>query len=123
MTHSQKVERMYRHMAALGVSRSTAAPPAWRVLWRMGIGAPPPLFMSFLPVALVLGTFFAVFWGLLMWAFFWAFMGLSTSAVILGSITAGVLFGVFMAAYFRHLAKKHGLPLWADYAGAPEGSS
>lgn len=52
MTHTEKVERMYRHMAA---------PPAWRVLWRMGIEAPPPLFMSFLPVALVLGTFFAAF--------------------------------------------------------------
>lgn len=58
-----------------------------------------------------------------MWAFFWAFMGLSTSALIAGSITAGVLFGVFMAAYFRYLARKHGLPLWAHYAGAPEGSS
>lgn len=56
MTHTQKVERMYRHMAALGVSRSTAAPPAWRVLWRMGIEAPPPLFMSFMPVALVLAS-------------------------------------------------------------------
>lgn len=113
---------MYRHMAELGVSKSTAAPPAWRVLWRMGIEAPPPLFMSFLPVALGLGTLFAVFWGLPMWAFFWAFMDLPTSAVIIGSLTAGLFFGVSMAAYFRYLANKHGLPLWVHYAGGPEGS-
>ena len=45
-----------------------------------------------------------------------------TSAVIIGSLTAGLFFGVSMAAYFRYLANKHGLPLWVHYAGGPDGS-
>ena len=55
MDHQAKVQAMYRHMDALGVSRSTAAPPLWRLLWRAGIEIPPPLFIPFLSAALGMG--------------------------------------------------------------------
>lgn len=72
LDHYAKLDQMRRHMAALGVPAGTAAPPAWRLLWWLGVRATPPLFMPALPLALCLGGFFAVCWGLLMWFGFWS---------------------------------------------------
>ncbi|RPD83472.1 DUF6404 family protein [Luteimonas sp. 100069] len=119
MTHQEKLEEMYRHMAMLGVSRSTAAPPAWRLLWRFGIEIPPPLFTPFMPGALAMGAFFGLFWGLFMWAILWVHQDMPAILMAATAIAAGALFGLTMAAYFRHLARKHGLPSWAEYTGAP----
>ena len=119
MTHQEKLEEMYRHMAILRVSRLTAAPPAWRLLWRFGVEVPPPLFAPFMPSALAMGAFFGLFWGLFMWAFLWARQGMPVSLMVATALTAGALFGFIMATYFRHLARKHKLPPWAEYTGAP----
>ena len=118
MTHQEKLERMYRHTDALGISRATVAPPAWRLLWKMGLEVPPPLFAPFLPMALATGSFFAVAWGLLMWLGFWARQGMPLAGMFVSALAAGVLFGLIMAGIYRHLARKHGLPSWADYRGA-----
>ena len=120
MTHQEKLKEMYRHMAMLGVSKSTSAPPAWRLLWRLGVEVPPPLFTPFVPSALGMGAFFAVFWGLFMWAVLWARQGMPVSLIAVTALTAGALFGFIMAAYFRHLAREHRLPSWAEYTGAPQ---
>ena len=119
MTHQEKLEAMYRHMAVLGVSKSTAAPPAWRLLWRLGVEVPPPLFTPFMSSALAMGAFFGLFWGLGMWAALWARQGVPLAVMAASALAAGALFGLIMAAYYRHLARKHGLPAWAEYTGAP----
>jgi hypothetical protein len=119
MTHHEKLQQMYRHMEILGVSKSTAAPPAWRLLWRLGIEVPPPLFMPFVPGALTMSAFFGLCWGLAMWGILWARQGMPLGIMGVTALTAGLLFGFFMAAYFRHLARKHRLPSWAEYTGAP----
>jgi hypothetical protein len=120
MTHQEKVEAMYRHLASLGVSKSTAAPPAWRLLWRLGFETRPPLFAPFLPVALAMGAFFGLFWGLSMWAMLWARQGMSLGVMATSAILAGALFGFAMAAFYRYVARKHGLSPWAVYTGAPD---
>ncbi|UWX03491.1 hypothetical protein H1235_10200 [Pseudoxanthomonas sp. NC8] len=76
MTDPDKLERMRKHMLALGVSPSTAAPPLWKLLWRLGIDLPPPLFMGFWHTALLMGSFFGLFWGLFMWLFMWSRQGM-----------------------------------------------
>ena len=120
MDHQEKVQAMYHHMDALGVARSTAAPPAWRLLWRAGINIPPPLFIPFLPAAVGMGAFFGFFWGALMWFFFfWMRQGASVEIVGAASLLAGVLFGLLMATYLRVIADRHNLPRWPEYAGAP----
>ncbi|MGY0633795.1 DUF6404 family protein [Luteimonas sp. A478] len=119
MKHHEKLEEMYRHMAMLGVPKNTAAPPLWRLFWRFGVEVPPPLFTPFIPGALAMSAFFTLFWGLLMWAVFWARQGMPISLMATASLAAGALFGLIMAAYFRHLARKHRLPTWAAYRGAP----
>jgi len=117
MTHREKLELMYRHFDALGISRSTSAPPAWRLLWKMGLEVPPPLFAPFLPMALATGGFFALGWGLIMWLGFWASRDMPVSIAVLSSLAAGALFGLVMAGIYRHLARRHGLPSWAEYRG------
>jgi len=119
MTHQEKLEAMYGHMAMLGFSKNTAAPPAWRLLWRFGIDVPPPLFTPFMSGALAMGAFFGLAWGLLMWAILWAHQGMSAILMAATALAAGALFGSLMAAYFRHVARKHRLPSWAEYTGAP----
>ena len=119
MTHHEKLEKMYRHMEMLGVSKSTAAPPAWRLLWRFGVEVPPPLFTPFLPGALAMSAFFGLFWGLAMWAMLWAHQSMPISLMAVTALAAGLLFGFIMATYFRHLARKHRLPPWAEYTSTP----
>ncbi|KAF1712309.1 hypothetical protein CSC70_01940 [Pseudoxanthomonas kalamensis DSM 18571] len=119
MTHQEKLMAMHEHMKRIGVSRSTAAPPAWQLLWRLGIEVPPPLFLSFLSITLVMGTVFGLFWGLLMWVILWARQGVPLGIMATGTLVAGALFGLAMAAWLRHLARKHNLPSWAEYTGAP----
>ncbi|MEN1930190.1 DUF6404 family protein [Luteimonas sp. MJ250] len=119
MKHHEKLEEMYRHMAMLGVPKNTAAPPLWRLFWRFGVEVPPPLFTPFIPGALAMSAFFSLFWGLLMWAVLWARQGMPISLMAASALAAGALFGLIMAAYFRHLARKHKLPSWAAYRGAP----
>lgn len=118
MTHQEKLEAMYPHMEAIGVPKGTAAPPLWRLLWRMGIELPPPLFNSFASNALILGAFFGVCWSLAMWIMVWARQDVPFKVLALLVLLSGVGFGVFMAVYLRRLARRHRLTDWSAYAGA-----
>jgi hypothetical protein len=51
MTQSSKLDRYVQQMADAGVGKSTAFPPLWRFLWRIGIQAPPPILFSGLTCA------------------------------------------------------------------------
>ena len=115
MTHSDKLERMQKHLAGLGISPSTAAPPIWRLLWRLGIELPPPLFMGFWPAAFFMGSFFGVFWGVVMWLLMWGRSGLPLAFAALLALVAGVLFGLLMAAVLRSQARNKQIPAWKDF--------
>src|SRR5690349_12297522 len=93
MTHAEKVDAMHRHMGALGISTYTAAPPAWRLLWRLGVQAPPPLFLGFWTTAIAMGSFFGFFWGLFMWLFAWPTQ-MPAWAMVSTAGGAGVFFGL-----------------------------
>ena len=49
----------------------TVAPPFFRLLWALGLDVPPPLFLGFLTLMLLMGTFFGIFWGAFMWLLLW----------------------------------------------------
>ena len=115
MTHQEKIALMYRHTDALGISRGTVAPPAWRLLWKMGLEVPPPLFAPFLPMALAMGSFFAVGWGLLMWLGFWARQGMPVAIMAGSALAAGVMFGLIMAAYLVAQARHYQVPRWLTF--------
>ena len=118
MNHKDKLQKMYEHLPALGISPYTAAPPLYRLLWLLGIEATPPIFASFLQISFFMGTYFAVGWGLFMWLFLWSHQeNPSLLTAFLVSLLAGSMFGVFMAAYLRYTANKLNLPSWSDYTG------
>jgi len=62
-----KVQAALRHLDAAGVQRRHSAPPLHRLLWRTGVNAPPPIIASVASNALLMGIWFALGWGVLMW--------------------------------------------------------
>ena len=104
-----RVAAMRRQLTELGIANSTAAPPLWKLFWRMGWAVPPPPFMGFGQITLLMGGFFGVFWGLLMWLFLWSQQGMPVWIAVAAALLAGTAFGVCMAIYFRRIARKHGL--------------
>lgn len=117
MTHSEKIARLYQHLPALGISPSTAAPPLFRILWRMGIEIPPPLFLGFSSLALLMGGFFAIGFGLLLWLLTPLDPTPSPDAIPATALLAGLMFGLAMAAYYRYITRRASLAPWPEYKG------
>ena len=107
-----KRERALKLLDATGIRRSNYCPPLLRLLWRLGVQAPPPHFAGFGATAGVAGAFFAVVWGSIMWFVMWRSTGLSPTSALLAAVSAGALFGLFMSAYYAYGRKKHKLPDW-----------
>jgi hypothetical protein len=129
MTHRQKVDHFIEDLRERGVGTSTAAPPLFRLLWALGLKVPPPLFLNFFTLTMLLGGAFAVLWGSFMWAFVsghkWLFhpehVSLEGYAVwVICTAGGGYAYGLCMAAYFRWKARRLRLPPWGSYP-QPEG--
>jgi hypothetical protein len=115
MTHTEMFNRIAADMRARGLPAGTAVPPVWKLLWRLGIRMPPPLFLGFWSNALLLGVIFGALWGMVMWLLIWSAQGMPVAWALSGALLAAVLFGVTMAAVMRYFARRHALPSWADY--------
>ena len=111
-----RLQQALAFIESKGVRRSTAAPPLYRLCWKMGLKVPPPLMAGFFSIALLMGSFFGVFWGLVMWLLMWhrADMPLAWAALL--ALLAGVLFGLMMAAVLRMQARGKQIPAWKDFS-------
>ena len=114
-----KVQAALRHLDLAGVHRRHSAPPLHRLLWRMGFNAPPPILASVASYALLMGTWFAVGWGVLMWLLVWRNTHMPAGGAVFSALLAGVLFGLLMAVVMRVMRLRRGLPLWRDLPVAP----
>jgi hypothetical protein len=104
-------ERALRYLYDIKrIRRSSSAPPAFRLLWRCGVDLPPPHFNSFLVNAAFIGGHFGLFWWLIMWPLVWLRDGTPLATTLLAALAVAVFFGFFMAAYYRHDARKHQVP-------------
>ena len=61
-----------------------------------------------------MGIYFGIAWGILMWFLLWSGQSMSVWVAMVASFAAGLLFGVSMAFYYRHSARKHSLSKWED---------
>jgi hypothetical protein len=119
MTNSSKLESYKQHMAAKGVGEATAFPPAWQMLWFMGIRIPPPPFIGFASLALITGGIFGPLFAFIAWL-----LGnrgvreMPAGEALWLALVAGTMFGLSMAAYYRHFARKHRLGSWAAFSGS-----
>ncbi len=123
MTHRRKVEHLIEELGNQGVGTYTAAPPLFRLLWALGLEVPPPFFLGFGKLTLLMGTFFGALWGVLwgvgMWLSAWQGempVGIAVAITTLAAVFAGLTFGLVMAWYTRWKAARLGLPAsWEDY--------
>jgi membrane associated rhomboid family serine protease len=101
---------MVEELAAQGVGRSTSAPPAYRLAWRLGLRVRPPLYQSFAALVVGMGALFGVLWGLFMWVIFWRPDGHSPTSAIVTALVTGALFGLLIALFYRWKARSLRLP-------------
>jgi uncharacterized membrane-anchored protein YitT (DUF2179 family) len=112
----KKLNWMYFDLSRRGIAKSTYAPLAYQMAWKIGLNPKPPLFASFLSNFLVSGIYFGVFWGGFMWLFFWRNQQHMTgNTAILVAAGAGVMFGLAMATVYRVRASSLKLPDWEHY--------
>lgn len=114
--HAYKIEAYKGEMAKKGIGSATAAPPLWEFLWSLGINLPPPLYLGFLPMALLCGTFFGLLFGAIAW--YMGTRGARTMSLQEASVVAlatGTFFGLTVAWFSRRLARKHGLGTWSAF--------
>jgi len=114
MNFEQRREAALALLEQSGIWRSNYRPPIVQLLWRIGVDAPPPHFASFLANFALNGTYFGGIWGCAMWFALWSGQGMPLSRATLLACVAGLAFGLATAAYYRHSARKHGLPSWND---------
>jgi len=99
-------------MAAKGMSKSHYAPPGLMFLWRAGCQIPPPPFTRFWVNLLTFAAFYAPLFGVIMWLMVWNKQGTSPLFACTLSLAAGLVFGLFMAAFHLWRRKANNLPDW-----------
>jgi hypothetical protein len=117
LSFEAKTQAMRRQLATRQIAPGIIAPPLWRLLWKLGIPLTPPLFLGFMPLALLCGGFFAVLWGLVMYLASWRTQGTPLINMLLVMLAAGAVFGLIMATVYRRHASGLQLPAWSDYTG------
>lgn len=125
MDFERKLIAANRLLESKGIHTGNSAPPMFRLLRFFGIRIAPPHFRGFAANALTMGAFFSICWGAIMALFIGlGFLPhkpepLERAALLFCTITlvSGILFGLAMAAYYRHGANKNGIPGWSDFAG------
>jgi hypothetical protein len=115
-TFDARREKAIAFLEKSGIHKSNYLPPATALLWKWGVKVPPPHFASFASTATVTGIYFGLVWGAMMWLGVWSFQGMSIRAALFGAVSAGVMFGVSMAAYYAYGRKKHQFPTWQSLA-------
>lgn len=56
--HRQRVGCLIEELGQQDVGPYTVAPPPFRLLWALGLEVPPPLFLGFRKLALLMGACF-----------------------------------------------------------------
>ena len=71
MSFEEKLAAALTLLESTGIRRRKYAPPLYRLLWRLGVKLPPPLFNRFATNFVFMGTWFSIGLGLLMWLVTW----------------------------------------------------
>jgi hypothetical protein len=114
VTHSEKVSCFEQLLRKRGYWLSNAIPPASRLLWKLGIEAPPPYFLSFTTGALVSGLSFGLIFGAINSLFIWP-ANISNTRAFVQTAIASIFFGLAMATFWRSQAQSLKLPPWNDF--------
>jgi Family of unknown function (DUF6404) len=112
-SYEKQVAAWQTYAASHGISKSICNPPLDRILRKLGFTFRPAVFWSPLIAATVMGTYFAVVWGVAMHFIAWGDRALSLQLIT--SIVAGLTFGVVMAAINAIVRKRRKIPAWDTF--------
>ena len=118
MNFDQKLASAKTLLASKGIRRPSYAPTVVAFLWRFGLQVPPPHFAGFFGTFAFAAIVFGLAWGVVMWFLVWSRAGTSPAYAAGISALVGVVIGLGVAMYYRHSARKHAIPRWADYTPA-----
>jgi hypothetical protein len=108
-------ERVFADLDRRGIRKSMYAPPIYQLAWKLGLNVAPPLFAPFVTIFLSFGIYFGALWGGAMWLLFWSHQAMPGRIALFLACLAGLLFGVVMASWYRHKARRYALPDWTQY--------
>ncbi|WP_435928481.1 DUF6404 family protein [Dryocola sp. BD613] len=114
MDFEAKKQRALFLLAQTGIWKSNYAPPFVRLLWRFRFNCPPPHFLPYYVVFLDYAFYFGLAWGAIMWLLQWHTGSTDLMMALLQMLSAGVLFGFFMAGYYAFGRRYYRLPKWKD---------
>lgn len=114
MTFEEKLNLAHQELEAAGIKKSRFNPPLIRFLRKAGLKIPPLHYWGFWVHFLEQSLVFGGMWGTFMWFFIWRPEDLPSSVAAITSLSCGILFGLFMASYYRISFKKYHLSRWED---------
>jgi hypothetical protein len=120
MTHSEKVALAVNDLVSRGVRPLTAAPPIFRLLWRLRVPIRPPHFMRFRTLALFVGIGWGATFDLYIWAVIARSGRAATPSVHAVVAVGAALFGLLLALFYWWQARRLGLPPWEQYPDQAE---
>jgi hypothetical protein len=114
LTPKEKRLAALEQLSRTGIMKGNYAPPLFRLLWKLGFEVPPPHFRSWAANFGTLALWMALALSLLRWL--WpSLLGGPSLLGLLETVLISLFFGIAMAFYYRHGARKHNLPAWRDF--------
>lgn len=101
-------------LVAKGIWPAGYIPAGMRLLWRLGIDAPPTIFASFWSIAIWMGGIPSLIFALVIWGFplYHQDKTIGGDAIRIGVFW--IIIGTYQAFKNQRLRLKHGLPTWDE---------
>ncbi len=112
--YARRFDAAVAELNTAGVSGLNAMPPYLRIGRKMGFEPRPIYYQSFAKIAISSGIYVAVTWGVFMSLVFWRDRGMPAAMQVFTAALTGLLFGLGMAVWYRHVRRKSGLSTWSD---------
>ena len=112
MSYQDKLEAAQKELNETKIWKSNYNPPIFVLLRKLGLNIRPLHYNTFVGNFLFASIWFGVVWGLLMWFTTWQPQNMPIQIALISSLSAGLLFGFFMAIYYKRSAKKNNLSNW-----------
>lgn len=109
----RKRQKALSLVAATGIRKPNYLPPTFPILWRIGVEIPPPHFMSFMSLLVLMGLPFGLCWiGLYMLSH--PAENIDWTAGVIQCLLAVLLPGLLFAVYYRAGRRRFHLPRWSE---------
>jgi hypothetical protein len=112
MSFQNKLEAAQKELNEANIWKSNYNPPIVVLLRKLGFNIRPFHYCSFKSNFITASLWFGIIWGIIMWFTSWKNDHMPIQIAIFTSLLAGVVFGLFMALYYKRSAKKNNLSNW-----------